>query len=92
MPKYRKLPKVVDAEQWSPGKSVPGVAVETADEAMEIHEGRGLFPREPRHYVVTIHGQRAYLDPGDWVITEYDGVHHYPCKPAEFSALYESAG
>ena len=46
---------------------------------------------EPRFYVTTIHGQRAYLASGDWVITEVDGVHHYPCKPDIFAATYELA-
>ncbi len=39
--------------------------------------------------VVTIHEQLAYLSPGDYVITEPDGVHHYPCKPDIFEASYE---
>jgi hypothetical protein len=79
MPKYRKKPMIVEAEQWwSPATAVPGVKMETLDEA-----------QTPRAYVVTVHGQRAYLAPGDWVITEMDGVHHYPCKPDVFEATYE---
>lgn len=42
-------------------------------------------------FVVTAHGQRAYLAPGDWVITEPDGRGHYPCKPDIFAATYEPA-
>ena len=26
---------------------------------------------------------------GDWIITEPDGVRHYPCKPEVFAAKYE---
>lgn len=40
-------------------------------------------------YVITIHSQRVYLTPGDWIIPEPDGVHFYPVKPAVFEATYE---
>lgn len=40
-------------------------------------------------YVITIHEQQAWLDPADWVITELDGKHHYPCKPDVFEMTYE---
>ena len=33
-----------------------------------------------RSYVVTIHNQRAYLESGDWVAPEGDGIHYYPIK------------
>lgn len=64
---------VVEAEQWFRGQSVEGVSLD--DEGVA--------------YVVTIHGQRAWLSPGDWVIKEPDGIHHYPCKPDIFEATYE---
>ena len=48
-----------------------------------------VYDPEGRPYVITIHGQEAYLDPGDWVITEPDGLHHYPCKPDIFAATYD---
>lgn len=41
--------------------------------------------------VTTIQGQRVAISPGEWVITESDGVHHYPCSAEEFSRLYEPA-
>ena len=41
-------------------------------------------------YVVTIHGQRAYLADGDWIIPEPDGVHYYPCRPDIFEKTYEA--
>ena len=76
MARYRKRPVVVDAEQFHHPATAP----------------RGVRTEEDgRAYVVTIHGQRAYLTPGDWVITEPDGVHHYPCKPEVFSVTYEPA-
>lgn len=83
MPVFRKRPIAVQAEQWFPGRKVAGVMVEPVAVAIERSE-----PIPPRHYVITIHGQRAYLEPGDWVIAEVDGEHHYPCKPDIFEATY----
>lgn len=71
--KYRKRPVIVEATQWFPGAKIPGV----------------FSDPNYRQYVVTIHNQLAYLEPGDWVITEPDGTHHYPCKPDIFDQTYE---
>jgi hypothetical protein len=63
-------------------------------EAVQWFPGRdvpGVYGDGERYYVVTIHAQRAYLDPGDWVITEPDPRFHYPCKPDVFAATYEPA-
>lgn len=71
--KYRHKPLIVEATQWFPGKEISGVYAGT-----------------PGHYyVVTIHAQRAFLEAGDWVITEPDNIHHYPCKDSIFQAGYE---
>lgn len=87
MPKFRKKPVVVEAEQWSPGKHVPGVT-----EVVWMPDG-GTADGKPLScgygHVVTIHGEPAKVVSGDWVITEPDGVHHYPCKPDIFEATYE---
>jgi hypothetical protein len=83
--RYRKRPVEVEAEQWFPGKDVPGVR-HFAGSAAKSPGDLGL---SECWFVVTIHGQHAYLTPGDWVITESDGVHHYPCKPDEFARIYE---
>ncbi len=71
MQKYHNRPKVIEAEQWFPGKEIAGLE-------------RGPFGIG----VVTVHGQLAYLSPGDYVIAEPDGIHHYPCKPDIFEAGY----
>jgi hypothetical protein len=55
-------------------------------EAFQWFEGRGL---PAAFYVVTIHGQRAVVADGDWIITEPDMIHHYPCKPEIFEATYD---
>lgn len=75
MARYKNRPITVEATQYLGDESLgqPGIFVD----------------EEGKHYVVTIHGQRAYLAVGDWVITEPDGVHHYPCKPEVFEKRYE---
>lgn len=75
----------MDAEQWFPGKTVAGVFGEV--EASKAPDG-AYFPAIA--YVRTIHGQATQIKAGDWVITEHDGKHHYPCKPEIFQATYEA--
>lgn len=75
---YRSKSWTVEATQWFPGKEVTGVQ---------------HFPKSERvsefYAVETIHGQLAFLDPGDWVVTEPDGVHYYPIKSDIFAKRYE---
>lgn len=71
--KYRKKPIIVEAEQWFPDKKLDSVIIDP--------------PTRP--YVISIHGQATFISPGDWIITEPDGEHHYPCKPDIFEATYE---
>lgn len=90
MPRFRKRPVEVEAVQWFPGKLVPGVHGEGGSLGSEVVVD---YPERSYSFawpgVVTIHQQIAYLDPGDWVITELDGIHHYPCKPDVFEKTYE---
>ena len=73
--KFRKRPIIVDAEQFHHAATSP----------------RGVRTEEDgRSYVVTIHGQKAYLAAGDWVIAEPDGEHYYPCKPNIFHTTFEA--
>jgi hypothetical protein len=74
--KYRKKPIIVEAEQWFPGKEVKGVS-------------RDLINGNIHTTCITIHGQVTHVSPGDWIITEQDGIHHYPCKPDIFESTYE---
>lgn len=78
MARYRKKPVVVEAEQYHAYPESGGWP-----KGVQVEEGAGPF-------VVTTHGQRAYLESGDWVITEPDGRGHYPCKPHIFAATYEA--
>lgn len=82
MAKFRKKPVVVEAVQYfrknqfiEPQASFPSLS---------------LDPNSDRDYVTTIHGERAHLSDGDWMILEPDGQHAYPCKPDIFAATYES--
>lgn len=75
MPRFRKKPVEIEAVQWFPGRDVPGVRVPV--------------PGDGDPYVITIHGQATLVAPGDWIITEPDGKHHYPCRPDIFEATYE---
>jgi hypothetical protein len=71
---FRKKPVVVEAEQFTHPATAP----------------RGVRTEEDgRAYVVTIHQQKVYLEPGDWILPEPDGEHFYPVKPDIFAATYE---
>jgi len=90
--RFRSKPAEIEAEQWFPEKDVPGVHCE---EVWATIGSRipGVEPKRFRQpdlfYVVAIHGQKAYLEPGDWVVTEPDGKHQYPVKPDIFAARWE---
>lgn len=84
--KFRKKSVIVEATQWFLGKEVPGIKVAKAF----FYSGPGGTDLpEGTPYVVTIHKQPTVVAPGDWIITEPDGIHHYPCKPDIFEETYE---
>ena len=79
MPRFRKRPVEIEAEQFFDGKALP-------------FSDRGpVVCFDGFHwYVETVHGQRTVLADGDWVILEPRGVHQaYPCKPDIFEASYD---
>jgi hypothetical protein len=74
MPKFRKKPVVIEAEQFVHPATAP----------------MGVYTEEDgRCYVVTIHKQKVYLESGDWIVPEPDGIHYYPIKPDIFANTYE---
>jgi len=77
MAKFRKKPVVIEAVQF---------------DGNPAHDPSGVWRREEdgSPYVVTIHDQRCYLAPGDWIVPEPDGVHYYPVKPDIFAATYDA--
>jgi hypothetical protein len=81
MAKFLSKPTTIEATQWFPGVSVPGVRVESEP---FVNGGELLSA-----HVVTVNGQKADLYPGDWVIADPDGRHSSPCRPEVFSARYE---
>lgn len=71
----RKKATPIDAEQFHhPATSPRGVRTE----------------EDGRAYVVTMHEQKVYLENGDWIVAEPDGIHFYPIKDKIFQQLYES--
>jgi hypothetical protein len=88
MPKFRKKPVVIEAEQWRRLGDVPDVREPTPEEIDQwqllprIYEGEGPFGA-----LDTLEG--AYVvSPGDWIITGVKGE-KYPCKPDIFAETYE---
>jgi hypothetical protein len=91
MAKFRSKLVEIEAQQWFPGKDVPGVQAEECwAEIGGRGHGRQRFRQPDKHYVITIHGQKTYLEPGDWVVTESrDSERHYPVKPEDFDRRWE---
>lgn len=83
MPKYRKKPVVVEAEQWFPGKEVEGVM----DKAMLSEVWFGAKAEDGRYFIRTLEGDMIVM-PGDYIITGVKGE-RYPCKPDIFEETYE---
>jgi hypothetical protein len=76
--KFRKKPVVIEAEQFFP-ETQP---LPFADKGACSLDGL-------EWYVMTAHGQKTYIKPGDWIIPEPDGRGFYPVKPDIFAATYE---
>lgn len=92
MPRYRNRPREIEATQWFPSKVVEGV-FEEATFSVADSSPPGAFPaitREAnRYFVVTMQRQKVYIKPGEYVVAESDGMHHYPIDSDEFDKLYE---
>ena len=80
MPKFRKKPIVIEAEQWFPGIEIDGVEEKKSWWVSgKEHESVGAIETLEGVHMVT---------PGDWIITGISGE-KYPCKPDIFEATYE---
>lgn len=93
MKQYRKKPVVIETLQWFPNVVHHGVREDAERKLVEFMakppvEGSALWDL-PAYYVTTIHEQRAYLVPGDWILPEPKDSRFYPCKPDIFAATYE---
>lgn len=90
MPTFRRRPVTVEAEQWFPGKSVPGVI--TDPKALVnmpgMHIGHQRELDGTKGLVVTRDGPR-FVHGGDWVVTDQDGDVRV-CHPGAFAETYEA--
>lgn len=94
MAQFRKKPVIVDAYQitrellesvlFDGGKYPNGLIMTSNSHHKQRREIYAWFGE-----VTTIHGQQTDVIEGDWIITEPDGIHHYPCKPDIFEETYE---
>ncbi len=84
MAQYRKRALMDEATQWKSAMYWDGTRVTLPGVKCEVVPSGGIL-----FYVVTTHGQKAYLDEGDWIVTEPDGNGYYPCKPDIFAAGHE---
>lgn len=82
MARFRKRPVEVNAEQFHLGLD-PECYPIGVEWGGDLPDGTGCY------VVITIHGQKTCIQDGDWIITEPDGVHHYPCRPDIFETTYE---
>jgi uncharacterized protein YlzI (FlbEa/FlbD family) len=81
MGKYRKLPIVVEAEQWFPGKEIDGVDV------LWVENPSDNLPQLYQAFIRTLEGEMR-VSIGDWIITGVNGE-KYPCKSDIFEKTYE---
>lgn len=92
MPKFRKKPIVIEAEQFN-GYPPDGQYATRGAVVMPLGVGSGICEcgarLEAHGAIKTLEG-RMKACPGDWVITGVKGE-HYPCKPDIFAATYEPA-
>lgn len=77
MPKFRKKPVVVEAEQFTGKMPLP----------FRDKDACRLGPNG--WCVITAHGHETPIVDGDWIIPEPNGNGFYPCKPDIFAATYE---
>lgn len=92
MAKFRKKPVEVEAVQWHPGVIHPNVYEDLTKRLTDFYSpAPGSAMRDlPAYYVITVHEQRAYLVPGDWILPEPKEGRFYPCKPDIFAATYDA--
>ena len=75
MPKFRKRPIVIEAEQWFPGIEIKGVK-------------KSLVWAGRKGTIETLEGN-LIVEPGDWIITGIKGE-RYPVKDDIFQETYDA--
>jgi hypothetical protein len=85
MPKFRKKPVVIEAEQWWPDdypQRPPDAAPEVSLPCVTRWNEKPCYG-----WIETLEGGHI-VTPGDWIITGVKGE-RYPCKPDIFEQTYE---
>ncbi len=77
MPKFRKKPVVIEAEQFHAERAPLPFA----------RKAVCLYTKDTGWYVETVEGP-LHISDGDWIICGVKGE-YYPCKPDIFAATYE---
>lgn len=93
MSKFRKLPVIIEAVQYTEDMAkavIAGTAGNLAPWGLKpqmITDEEGCSYRTGRLLIPTLEGTML-VSPGDWIITGVKGE-KYPCKPDIFEATYE---
>ena len=82
MPKYRKKPVVIEAEQWE-GHNLN-------DEHSMFQDPKVIIKADGSEFIVTTLEGAMTGAKGDWLIRGVKGE-LYPCKPDIFAATYDAA-
>ena len=94
MAKFRKKPVEIEAYQIT-RELLEGVLFDGNKYPYGLQVTSCSYNAERRYIsawfgqVVTIHNQKTKVVEGDWIITEPNGINHYPCKPDIFEQSYE---
>lgn len=81
MPKFRKLPVVIEAVQWDGTLQTAGRLRDWSDHQVRHHGGTVCF-------IETLEGTMEAKS-GDYIIKGVNGE-FYPCKPDIFAKTYEA--
>lgn len=82
MPKFRKKPVEVEAEQYIPPHQIPA-GVSCYQDVLSTKAGDVKYVAS----VITPNGM-VHITPGEWIITGVSGE-RYPCQPDIFEKTYD---
>lgn len=85
MPKFRKKPVVIEAEQYDSHLDLP--FIDRSDLGLNGFSPVEYDEDSKRAYIKTLEG-KLYVTHGDWIIRGTAGE-FYPCKPDIFNATYD---
>ncbi len=94
MPRYRKKPVEIDAEEWRKDGDHPAVQPYIHQKSSDANGDRSCehcgVALVEHGWIETLEGGHIVC-PGDFVITGVEGE-RYPCKPGIFAKTYDQAG